>query len=566
MPVWQNRSIATKVIVAFALVFVSAVGLGLFGLSQTAAVNSKAAEIRDDWLPSTAALGKLISVLRESRVSVARILIAAEVNDRADYAKNLSAMQAAQSDVDKAYAEYKPLIAAGTDGERLMRTYTDAWTKLKATNARVAELVNQHDLDALGALYHGEDRADYDTAAGAVAAAMGFTEAQGRIAAQQGEATFRFARLLTIGALMLCGLLCIGAGLAIVRSVSGPLRLIAGAVDRLATGDLEVAVEGAKREDEIGLLARGLEVFKRNAGEARILAGEKAASQANREQRTRHLDALLHGFETKVSALVSLLSAGSTELEATARSMSATASRTDQQASAVASAAEEASTGVQTVAAASEELTASIQEISRQVAQSARITGTAVAEAQRTDAIVRALAEGAEKIGQVVGLISDIAGQTNLLALNATIEAARAGDAGKGFAVVASEVKNLATQTAKATGEIGSQISQIQNATKEAVDAIRDIAATITEVSAIAASIAAAVEQQGSSTAEIARNVQETAQATQAVTANISGVSQSANETGAAASQVLGAAAGLSKQSEQLSGEVNAFVASVRAA
>ncbi|MGA3403236.1 MAG: methyl-accepting chemotaxis protein [Acetobacteraceae bacterium] len=563
---WQHLTIATKVVAAFALVFVTTVGLGLFGLSQTAAVNSKAADIRDNWLPSTTALGKLVSAVRESRVREARVAISAGASDKSDLASDLSAFQTAQSEAEKAYANYQPLITAGTDDERLMRTYADAWIKLKASNAQVGDLAKRHDLDAMSRLYDGEDRANYDVAVNAIVADMDFNAAQGKIAAQEGEATYGSARLWTIGALALCGLLCIGAGLAIVRSVAGPLRLITAAVNRLATGDLEAAVAGADRADEIGMLARGLDVFKRNAVEARQLAGEKEATQANRERRAAQLDVLLRGFEAKVGGLVSQLASGSTELEATARSMSGTATRTNQQASAVASAAEEASTGVQTVASAADELTASIQEISRQVAQSAKITDKAVADAQRTDGIVRALSEGAEKIGQVVGLISDIAGQTNLLALNATIEAARAGDAGKGFAVVASEVKNLATQTAKATGEIGTQISQIQTATKEAVEAIRDIAATITEVSTIAASIASAVEEQGAATAEIARNVQETAQATQEVTANISGVSQSANETGAGASQVLSAAGDLSKQSEQLSGEVNTFVAAVRAA
>jgi methyl-accepting chemotaxis protein len=563
---WRDVSITTKVILSFAMVFVATVGLGLFGLTQTAAVNGKAADIRDNWLPSTAALGDLISAVRESRVREAGVVISAEANDQTDLANDVSAFQTSQSAAEQAYARYQPLITAGTDDERLMRTYADAWTKLKASSAQIVDLANRHDVAAISRLYRGEDRANYDAAANAAAADMNFNAAQGKLAAEQGEATYGSARLLTIGALVLCGLLCVTAGVAIVRSVAGPLRLIMAIVDRLASGDLDVVVAGADRADEIGMLARGLDVFKRNAIEARQFAGEKAAAQANRERRATLLESLLRGFEAKVSGLVSLLAAGATELEATARSMASTAQRTNQQASAVTSAAEEASTGVQTVASAADELTASIHEISRQVAQSAQITSKAVADAHRTDGIVRALSEGAEKIGQVVGLISDIAGQTNLLALNATIEAARAGDAGKGFAVVASEVKNLATQTAKATGEIGTQISQIQTATKEAVEAIRDIAATITEVSTIAASIASAVEEQGAATAEIARNVQETAHATQAVTTNISGVSQSANETGAGASQVLSAAGDLSKQSEQLSGEVNTFIASVRAA
>ena len=271
-------------------------------------------------------------------------------------------------------------------------------------------------------------------------------------------------------------------------------------------------------------------------------------------------------FEAKVGSLVSMLSSGAIKLEATAESMSATATRTNQQATTVAAAAAEASAGVQTVAAAAEELSASIHEISRQVAQSAKITGKAVEDARRTDTIVRALADGAKKIGDVVQLINGIAAQTNLLALNATIEAARAGDAGKGFAVVASEVKSLAGQTAKATEEIGAQIKQIQDATGEAVQAIKVIGATIEEVNGIASNIAAAVEQQGAATAEIARNVQQTAASTQEVTATVIVVSQAANDTGGAAEQVLGAANGLSKQAGQITNEVNSFVAGVRAA
>ncbi len=287
-----------------------------------------------------------------------------------------------------------------------------------------------------------------------------------------------------------------------------------------------------------------------------------SASVAQKSAMNQTADA----FEAKVGTLVSMLSSGATELQATAQSMSATATQTNQQATTVAAAAEEASAGVQTVAAAAEELTSSIHEISRQVAQSAKITEKAVEDARRTDTTVRALADGAQKIGDVVQLITNIAAQTNLLALNATIEAARAGDAGKGFAVVASEVKSLATQTAKATEEIAAQIAQIQDATGEAVKAIKAISATIDEVNVIASNIASAVEEQGAATAEIARNVQQTAASTQEVTATITGVSRAANDTGAAAGQVLGAASNLLRQAEQLTNEVNNFVVGVRAA
>jgi methyl-accepting chemotaxis protein len=376
------------------------------------------------------------------------------------------------------------------------------------------------------------------------------------------------ALLLRLGA--------IGAGVMVLMALLSWLIAgdILGALDRqrirmqrIATGSLDQAVEETERGDEIGRMAETLETLRQTAMTARALEAEQIATKQQGEKEKREaLIALADRFDASVGQLVGLMASGSTELEATAQSMSGTAERTNHRATVVSSAAAEASTRVQTVAAAAEELSSSIGEISRQVAQSATITARAVDNARHTDAIVRALADGAHQIEHVAELISNIAGQTNLLALNATIEAARAGEAGRGFAVVAAEVKSLASQTAEATKEIGTRITQIQGATKEAVEAIQGITATIEEVSAIATTIGSAIEEQGAATAEIARNVTQTAQATQEVTTNIGGVSAAANETGGAAGLVLTAASNLSKQAEQLSGEVNTFLAGVRAA
>jgi methyl-accepting chemotaxis protein len=381
------------------------------------------------------------------------------------------------------------------------------------------------------------------------------------------EAAFR-PKAIQMGAVLLgCVALMMALAWLVGRSISRPLAQLQGSMGRIAAGDLAAPVQGAGRPDEIGAMADAVEVFRETMIKARSLAAEQEALKASTAMAAKvALNRTADAFEAKVGGLVSLLSSGASALQGTAQSMSSTATQTNQQASLVAAAAEEASAAVQTVAAAAEELTSSIGEISRQVSHSTTIAGQAVAEAQRTDVIVRALSDGAERIGHVVGLITNIAGQTNLLALNATIEAARAGDAGKGFAVVASEVKNLASQTAKATEEIGAQIAQIQAATTEAVAAIKGITGTIEEVSAITVSIAAAVEQQGAATAEIARNVQQTAASTQDVTTTIGGVSQAANDTGTAAHQVLGAASSLSAQADALTSEVGSFVAGVRAA
>ena len=381
------------------------------------------------------------------------------------------------------------------------------------------------------------------------------------------DSAVRAATMQMAGIVLLVTLATIAVALWIGGGIIRPIRALTRATARIAGGESGVPVPGCARRDETGALATAIEVLRSKALEAAELrvAQDQLKQRAAHERQTAMHD-LAERFDARVGQMVGTISGASTALEQTARTMSDNAGNATRQSAAVAAAADAASAGVQTVAAAAEELTASIHEISRQVAQSAKVTEKAVGDAQRTDSIVRSLAEGADRIGHVVGLITTIAGQTNLLALNATIEAARAGDAGKGFAVVASEVKNLASQTARATEEIGAQIGQIQAATKDAVAAIRGITGTIEEVSTIATTIAAAVEQQGAATAEIARNVQQTAQATQAVTANIGGVSRAATDTGTAAADVLTAASGLSRQSGLLSSEVASFVEMVRAA
>ncbi|MCK1741411.1 HAMP domain-containing protein [Bradyrhizobium sp. 139] len=353
----------------------------------------------------------------------------------------------------------------------------------------------------------------------------------------------------------------------IARSIVGPLTSMTRAMGLLAGGNLEVEIPGRGKADEIGDMAKAIEVFKTNMLDTERLRAEQSELEARQaESRKADMVRLADQFEQAVGEIVDTVSSASGELEASAGTLTATATRAQDLSTEVASASQEASANVQAVASATEELSSSVTEIARQVQESARIANEAVGQASRTNERVSELSRAAARIGDVVELISTIAGQTNLLALNATIEAARAGEAGRGFAVVASEVKALAEQTAKATGEIAQQVSGIQAATEESVGSIREISGTIERLSEISSAVAAAVEEQGAATQDISRNVQQAAHGTQRVSTNIGDVQRGASETGSASSQVLSAARSLSADSNRLKQEVARFLNSVHAA
>jgi len=349
--------------------------------------------------------------------------------------------------------------------------------------------------------------------------------------------------------------------------ISVPVGKAVEGLRQLAGGQLDIEIFGVGRKDEIGDVAIAAQVFKDNAIRVAALRKEQEEAKVRAEADRRNVMlGMADQFENAVMGLVEGVSAQATQMQVSSQSMSAAAQQAQAQATTVAAAAEQATSNVQTVASAAEELSASVSEISRQVAEAAKISQVASEETIRTNERVRGLAQAADKIGQVVKLINDIASQTNLLALNATIEAARAGEAGKGFAVVAGEVKHLATQTAKATEEIGTQIAAVQAETSATVEAIHSIGKVIEQVRQISAGIASAVEEQGAATQEIARNVQQAAQGTQDVSSNIVDITDAASATGAASRQVLSGSGELARNSEHLRSEVTRFLGSVRAA
>jgi len=360
-------------------------------------------------------------------------------------------------------------------------------------------------------------------------------------------------------------IIIIAVGIFFARMITKPISTITGAMEVLSSGDTSIDVPESKRHDEIGDMAKALEIFKNNRIEAdRLEEEQKKVQKKVQLERAKLLEKHTAEFEASTSDLMNGLSAASTELDSTAQSMSSIAEQAAQQSAAMSVSSQAETANIQTVAAASEELSSSIGELSQQVQNTSQAANTATDDVQKASEQINGLLTAAEKIGDVVGLIRDIAEQTNLLALNATIESARAGEAGKGFAVVANEVKTLANETSKATEQISGEVKAVQDEIRSTVEAVRNIEEKINNVNMSASAIAAAIEEQNAMTEEINRSTQTSATNMHELSSNASGVNEAAKTTGGAANDVLNASSELSRQTETLREKVSSFMQQVK--
>lgn len=370
-----------------------------------------------------------------------------------------------------------------------------------------------------------------------------------------------FLRVAVVSVAAITVLLALVSLKFILDRIIAPFNEITRGMQRLASGERDIASSGTKRPDEIGDLARALEVFLKSGHKLdELMAGRKAASEARKQELAMFADR----FEQQIGEIVGGVASASSQLQATASSMASAAEQATSQAGRVVDSMKEASSGVTAAAAASDEFAMSIGEISRQAASSAELARKASDSAEKADETISTLSASASQVGDIVELIQSIAKRTNLLALNASIEAARGGEAGRGFAVVASEVKELAAQTSRATEEVSAQIRAMQDSTGNSVKVLREIGHQIEQLEATAISIASAVDQQSVAGQDLARSIDLAARSSDEVSSRIVEVRETAMSTGAAASQVLSSATELEGQAANMRNQVSEFLARVR--
>ncbi|WP_429806632.1 methyl-accepting chemotaxis protein [Ensifer sp. B1-9] len=339
------------------------------------------------------------------------------------------------------------------------------------------------------------------------------------------------------------------------------------AMQRVQNGDLATKVEALDRGDEIGAMARSVDLFRLSAIEKQSLEQSAALSrreiekereqqQHEREEAVRriqtaidslgraltqladgdlavaidrpfdgNLDQLRQNFNQTVERLRLVLSSvkeNALSIESNGRQMRSAADdlarRTERQAASLeqtSAALDEITVTVRTATQRAEEASRMVGETRTNAEESGRIVGEAIAAMARIES-------ASNEIGKIINVIDEIAFQTNLLALNAGVEAARAGEAGKGFAVVAQEVRELAQRAAGAAKDIKALVSRSGNEVGSGVklvqatgEALGRIGADVARINEHMTSIVMAAREQSTGLNEISTAVGQLDQMTQ---------------------------------------------------
>ncbi len=350
------------------------------------------------------------------------------------------------------------------------------------------------------------------------------------------------------------------------KRITQPILDLENSMLVLAGGDASNEIPGVSRVDELGAMARAVEVFRDKMLEnERLVASQKEHEAQEARQKRQMLLELAARFEQQVGTVASSILTAASSLNSEAGDVMQLSEHTSGQTAGILESVATMSAGMESVSATSEELTSTIQEIGRQMSQSAQTADRAVGLANEATARVQPLTESAQRIGEVIAIIAAIADKTNLLALNAKIEAARAGKAGMGFGVVADEVKSLASQSRNALDEISKHIHEIQDESNQTAEAISKIAEAIGENQSYITTIASAVEEQQAATSEIAGSISSASNEITQIRSKVELVNLDAGKTLSTSRSSADSASGMVEEASVLEREVTELLKGLRA-
>ncbi|MFZ5989669.1 MAG: methyl-accepting chemotaxis protein [Bacillota bacterium] len=504
---FYNLKIGAKLLISFITVTILTAFIGYMGISNMGKINGMLNNMYDNNLvPISDISGANMQAIYHNRAVY-------------DYVveTDKSVMDQIKVKMDRYEEKMKEMLDSYTktkldDKEKdLIAKFDEAWLSYENNANKVLPLSYEGRNEEAVALLNGEVSKTFDVVDNLLSQLVNINKDLAKSAYDESDKVYSQSSTFLLTLIVICVLASIGLAFFISRIISNPVRKLVDIAGRIASGDLDVHVDIASK-DEVGMLAHAFDTMANNINE--VMCDINASS-----------DQVASGAR-QVSESGQALSQGATE-----------------QASSI------------------EEITSSMTEVAAQTKQNAQyanqanelsnnVKENAVNGNQQMQEMLKSMAEindSSSNISKIIKVIDEIAFQTNILALNAAVEAARAGQHGKGFAVVAEEVRNLAARSANAAKEttdmIEGSIRKVEIGTKianETAEALNKIVEGVTKTANLIADITSASNEQASGISQINAAIEQVAQVIQTNSASA--------EESASASEELSSQAELLKQ------------------
>ena len=301
----MKLSLKSQMRVTYGLILICFAALGALSIDRLAFVSNQSNIMTTVWTPRSRTAEEMSGAARDYRISEAlRILsVSPEMAQHAD------ADLKTNSDLFLSkVAEYRALLQKGETAAPLDKVQ-QLWQQYVAGNEPMLLFTKTgHQAEAADRFRNSASRFYLlDSALNEISEA---DINRGSVASADASHSYQQAWLLIFAALGAIALLMLASAVFFEVKVWSVLVRSSGVMQRLAKGELDTQVHGTSRRDEIGEMARAVQVFKDNAIEIQRLEAETEAQRQAAEETRRKNDEVAAANERQRTFVVTSIARG----------------------------------------------------------------------------------------------------------------------------------------------------------------------------------------------------------------------------------------------------------------